>query len=638
MLHADKVTAIECVGTRRWSGLHSRCETGDYINRLHVMTLRCLLLCGVTCLAVGCSSQHLGRLDRRVAELIRQEQAAWLDSSLEHDPAPAPPLPARIDGRSEGASPIPPTNDGPQPVVMPAGNPVVSTDTAYVETSTSTATAAAVGDAGANIALDLAGVLAYAVARSPEYRTEKESLFLEAIGFLSEHHLWGPRFFSTFSADYATVPESGDHDQVLRLTQDLRVTQRLPYGGEITARALVNYIDQLRSAGGSATDAQSAEVGVSLTLPLLRGAGEAARESLVQAERSLIYAVRRFERYRRTFLVDIAGEFYNLLEQEVGIENQRQQLQSLENEERRRNALAEAGRVAFFEVQRFQSEVLFARSNLEDQIEQYAASLDSLKIRLGMPVDTDLTLISSMVDVPEALLDPAEAVQTALRDRLDLRNTADQVEDTRRSVRIARNSLLPDLNLRADATVPTDGSRRFGGFDLDPGQGSIGAGLTFDLPLDRRQEWLAYRSALVRLEQSQRSHQVERDRVALEVRSAIRQVKRDRYNVELQQRNVALAERRMVEVQLKARTLGPEEVISANQDLLDAQNRLVAARRNYRQNQLQFLLATGQMRVNADGQWLAPAGSERRPPAENDAPALGEPAGPADLPVRDVQE
>jgi hypothetical protein len=236
------------------------------------------------------------------------------------------------------------------------------------------------------------------------------------------------------------------------------------------------------------------------------------------------------------------------------------------------------------------------------------------------------------------MLDPTRGVEIALHERLDLRNTGDGVEDSRRSVRLARNQMLPDLDLRADLRLPTDSARQYGGFDLDPGQGSVGAGLTFDLPLDRRQEWLAYRSSLVRLEQTQRNYQLERDRVALEVRSTIRQVRRDRFNLDLQQRNVALAQRRMVEVDLKARTLGPEQVISATEDLLDAENRLVEARRSYRQNTLQFLLATGQMRISAEGQWMPPARFEHLRedaalPGEPVPPGVGAPDGGGDPPA-----
>lgn len=551
----------------------------------------CLLVAASLC--AGCYRHELRRLDRRVAELIRGEQAAWLESSLDHDPNPVPELNVPMDGGREskigrGGMDALPAWAAPQ--TQPAGE----------ENS----------EAQAPVRMDLRAVLAYAVKHAPDYRSDKESLFLEAISFLSEQHLWGPRFFSTFSTDYAASPEWGDTDQALTLMQNLRVTQRLPYGGEVAATALVNYVDQLRSQSGQTQDGQAGELSVSATVPLLRGAGEAARESLIQAERNLIYAVRRFERARRRLLVDLATDFYSLLQQAVNIENQQRQLEILERQEQRYQALADAGRVAYFEVQRFQTQVLFARSNLEDLMESYAAAVDAFKLRIGMPMSAALEPVPSAVQVPDAVLDPQGAVAAALAHRLDLRNSADGVEDAYRDVRIARNNLLPDLSVNADLTLPTDSDRRHGGFALEPEDGRFAAGMTLDLPLDRQREWLAYRSALVRAEQRERGYRVERDQVVLEVRSAIRQLRRDVVNLEHQQRNVHLAQRRLMEVELKARTVGPEELISATEDLLDAQNRLEEATRNYRQDKLQFLLATGQMRVSAEGQWRAPASLE----------------------------
>lgn len=565
-----------------------------------------LFLMSAAVLCAGCYRQNLSRLDRRVAELIRQEQAAWLDPSLEHDPAPIPELHVPLDGRPSSASDAEASVAG------------AREDSGTLGDGRAGGSGDGQVDGLTSAAMDLSAILAYAVRYAPEYRNEKESLFLSAISFLSEQHLWGPRFFSTFSADYSSSPEWGDTDQAVSLVQDLRITQRLPYGGEIAASALVRYVDALRSQSGSATDTQSGDVTVSVTLPLLRGAGEAARDSLVNAERQLLYAVRSFERARRQFLVDIASDFYSLLQQGVNIDNQERQLEVLEGQERRYQALAEAGRVAFFEVQRFQTEVLFSRSNLEDLTESYATAVDRFKLRIGMPVDERLELVPSAVQVPDAALDPANAVQAALANRLDLRNSEDTVEDARRSVRIARNGLLPDMDVSAGLTLPTDSDRQFGGFSLEPEDGSFSAGMTLDLPLDRQREWLDYRSALVRAEQRERGYRVERDQVALDVRSSIRQVERDRFNLEHQRRNVHLAERRLVEVELKARTLGPEQVISATEDLLDAQNRLEEATRNYRQDKLRFLLATGQMRVSADGQWLAPATLELLEPVTPD--------------------
>ena len=43
---------------------------------------------------------------------------------------------------------------------------------------------------------------------------------------------------------------------------------------------------------------QSAEIILEADIPLLRGAGNVAREDRIQAERDLIYAAREFERFR----------------------------------------------------------------------------------------------------------------------------------------------------------------------------------------------------------------------------------------------------------------------------------------------------------------------------------------------------
>jgi hypothetical protein len=53
----------------------------------------------------------------------------------------------------------------------------------------------------------------------------------------------------------------------------------------------------------------------SINIPLLRGAGEfIAAESLTQAHRNLVYAVRDFEQYKRDFIVRIANSFLTVLQ------------------------------------------------------------------------------------------------------------------------------------------------------------------------------------------------------------------------------------------------------------------------------------------------------------------------------------
>lgn len=482
--------------------------------------------------------------------------------------------------------------------------------------------------------LDLGGILAYAIENAPEYRNEKEGLYLETLALIVERHEWGPRFFDTVTAAFDGTPEGGDNDLAFSLVNDFAVTQRLPYGGRVSAGALVSYVNLLQQQSGS-TDADqtlSAELQFEIDLPLLRGAGMVAREPLIQAERDLLYAVRDFERFRRAFLVDIANSYFTLILDQQRIENREAQVVNLQRLADRFIALAEAGKAAYFQAERAESDVLLARSDLVEERDDYAASVDLFKLVVGMPTTQDLVIVPSVVVVPDPELDPAEAVVRAWDFRLDLQNSADQVDDAKREVKIARNQLLPDLDLFANVNVPTDPDRDQTVTDFDLGDGSFSAGAVFGVPLDRKIEMADYRASLIQLERSQRNHQVFSDRVALQVRQSIREIRQAQINVALNQRSVEINIRRNESVRLRERTLGPRDVADAQQALLTARNRRDRAVTELRRSVLRYLLNTGQMRVSAAGQWLPPAklvpvddlGGEDAPlPVEGLVPEVG---------------
>jgi outer membrane protein TolC len=558
-----------------------------------------LLLLG---LVFGCvPSTQWDRLDADVARMIEQRQASSLGPQGESDPQVIPPATAATDGR-EIYETQPPTRNPPREALPARPAPQDASQ------APDQALPIMLDELTDGLRMDLPALLGYAISYSPEYRSQKEDLFLQTLALIIERHLWGPRFFNTVTAQLDGVPESGDFDQAFSLVNEFSVTQRLPYGGQIAATALVDYVNFLRenSAFTGEDETQSAAASLSLDLPLLRGAGLTAREVLIQAERNLIYAVRDFERFRREFLVEISRTYFDLVRQQRQIENLKLQVENLERLADRFEALAEAGRQPYFEAERAVQQVLFGRSNLLNSEESYAASLDSFKIRIGMATTQPLLVIPADVRVPQPVLDASRAVETAWSDRLDLQTTRDRVDDARRQVEVARNLLLPGLDLFADISAGTDADKRLAGVDIDPSTGRYSTGIVFDAPLDRRIEQAQYRQSLIDLERASRNYTVARDRVALEVRQSVRQIEQARFTLQLQQRNVALAERRAMAVQLRERELGPRDVIEAQEDLLDARDRRDAAIAELQRSILQFLLDTDQMRVSAEGKWLPP--------------------------------
>ncbi|QDU71959.1 TolC family protein [Mucisphaera calidilacus] len=457
--------------------------------------------------------------------------------------------------------------------------------------------------------LDLEGLLAFAIANAPEYRRQKEVIFLQTLDLIIERHQWGPRFFNTTTARLqGDIPEAGDHEQALNLINDFTVSRRLPYGGDISATALVDYTNLLRksSASTGSFGSQGTTLSLDLDLPLLRGAGKVAQESRIQAERDLIYAVRDFERFRREFLVDLSRSYFDLIAQQEQIENVRRQLISNERLAARFASLAEAGREAVFQAEDAQQTVLSNRNSLLNVEERYATAIDLLKLRLGMPITDPLILVPAEVLVPEPVLNVTQSVNTAMDNRLDLQTRRDRVDDTRRAVKVAENNMKADLDLDASLDLRTRSDRDFGGVNFDLGRGDYALGMTLGAPIDRRIEQAELRRSRVRLEQNERDFRVERDRVVLQVRDSIRGIDQARYTLELQTRGVQLNERRLEGVRLRERTLGPRDVIDAEEDLLEARNARDQAAANLRIRVLDYLLNTGQMRVAADGSWMPP--------------------------------
>ncbi|XAM00318.1 TolC family protein [Phycisphaeraceae bacterium D3-23] len=490
------------------------------------------------------------------------------------------------------------------------------------------------GEAAA-LTLDLPGLLAFAIESAPDYRAEKEDLFLATLALIIERHAWGPRFFNTVSADLSGTPESGDFDTALDLVNDFTVSQRLPYGGTASVQALVNYTTLLQQASTNSgpDETQDAAINASINLPLLRGSGQVAHEGIIQAERDLVYGARDFERFRREFFVDIANTYFDLMRQQTGILNQELQLEGLKALSQRLNAEVDRGRTPQFEADDAEAQVLFGESNLIRAQDNYQTALDRLKIRIGMPTTQTLVIARSQIEIPVPALQEANAVANALGNRLDLQTTRDRITDSRRSTRIARNELMGDLELTARLNLRTDSDDDTAGLDFELEDSGYAVGLAYEVPLDRKIELAQYRRSLVQLERAQRNYRVDRDRVALDVRDAIREIDRSRITVQIQERNIELAERRLegIRIRVQREPIAPRRLIEAEEDLLDARNRRDEAVADLQAAVLQYLLVTGQMRVGPDGSWLAPG--ELLPEEPIEGPAADDADDPADPPA-----
>lgn len=553
------------------------------------------------CVALACASltalgacENMSAIDRRIEKTMRERTTLLGGDAV--TPALKPDRPERLNARLVYDKTPDSTNPSAEQLEYGVSPEIdIKTRLSRLERY------AAITDEGREVRL--IDVWRIAQQTSREYLDAEEEYALAAIRLLIERHLWGPRFFNDTSLQldaFPTDPAGGDYRATMNVINSLRATQRLPYGGELSAAAVVRATRQLINAAGE-NYTQSSAIILDARLPLLRGAGMIAQEDLIQAERNLIYAARNFENFRREFLVSIARDYFNLVLQLNSIKNQQLRLESVRLQEARTAAQVEAGRRNPFERRQFEQSVLQSENDLITERERYILALDRFKIRLGLPVTEVIRVVPVALELPEPDVTPDQAAQIALLYRLDLQNRRDQVDDFRRAVANAQNQLLPDLEISGGVTFNTPSNVDRGKLDFESDYTDYRAAAVLSLPLDRERERLNLRAAIIAQQRAERNLNRFEDEIVLESRQSVREIDRARFSIELQELSVISGELRLEELKIKEDVTDARDRLDAESDLLRARNNRDAAVRDLRIAILDYLLTTGQLRVGADG-------------------------------------
>lgn len=420
--------------------------------------------------------------------------------------------------------------------------------------------------------LSLVQCLEIAAENSRDYRTHEESLYLAALDLTLER--WN---FSVQEKGvlFAAVGKTEPFPETASGGGDLTLSKVLGTGAKIVGNI---GLDLSRALTTHDTWDPISSLGLAITQPLLRGAGSLVTyEPLTQAERNLVYAVRSFERYRRTFAFDVAARYYAILERADEVANQQANYDNLQKLSERNTALAEAGRLDDIQAGQARQDELRSLDTLLDATERLESLKDQFKVFLGLPPQVELAYDPGELerlaeqDLAPIDLDPDKAAEIALAARLDHRNLLDQLEDGERHVKVAADALQAGLDLAASYSQPSQPGE-IGKFNFSDSSWSLGAVL--DLPLDRMRERNTYREAIIAAEVSRRSVDNSEDTIRSSLRDDLRQTKATLESWRIQQSAVELAARRIesTDLKLQAGRALTRDLLEAQQSLLDAKN------------------------------------------------------------------
>jgi outer membrane protein TolC len=483
---------------------------------------------------------------------------------------------------------------------------------------------------GAHI-INLDQALDLGFALNKDYQLQRERLYLQALSLTADRYRYTPIFSASANGTYAwdnrltdgsTDPFAADAEALIslpatvasadeRLRSDASLGTRLLLrgGGQIALNLTSNFLRFV--TGDMDSNASSALVG-SFTQPLLRGAGaDIAAETLMQAERDLLYQLRDFTRYRQTLAVRITTQYYTVLEARDTVRNNFAGLSAtLSSLERERAFQAEGlrtpGQVGRLEQSSLQRDRAWALA-----ITRYANALDSFKILLGLRADDRIMLDDQeMLRISEGNLQAPDitleqALELTANNRLDLFTLADRIADRARKLEVAADAFQPGLAMVLRASVPANNNNSANLSDMDFRLTDYSAALELDLPVDLMSERTAYRRAMIDYEVAVRAYELAIDNAKLGVLDAWRALEQAERNYEISMASVRINARRVEEAELRAElgTGNIQDTVDAQNDLINSRTQLTSAIIDHNIAKLALWRDVGLLSVSDDGRW-----------------------------------
>ncbi|HOC02447.1 MAG TPA: TolC family protein [bacterium] len=450
--------------------------------------------------------------------------------------------------------------------------------------------------------LSLKDALILAAKNNRDYKRAKEDVYLSALTLTYQRYLYGVQRDITGSTNWNS---DGDKDTI-NGNLNLSLVKWLATGAEITfdvGQYLVKYLT------GSKQNAYQTAMELNIFQPLFQGAGRlVARENLVQAERNVVYQIRSFLRYQRSFSVDVASRYFSIILARNNLDNYLKNYLFLKDTRERIEMLSAAGRLPPLQADQAKQNEYRAYQQWIQAGNSYKKIEDEFKIFLGLSPDVNIALDEKSLEhflkegISPLETDTEEVMSYALEHRLDLLTSFDNVGDAERNLDIAKNLLRTRIDFSGKVSSSTEEKSSV---DLEFKQPSYSAGIDFELPTGKIADRNRYKQALINLDRKQREFTLKRENVKLEILNSLRSLEEAYQSYIVQKNSLELATKRVesTDLMLQAGRATTRDLLEAQESFLDAKNSLSSAIVNYLISYLELLRDTEQLQLDDTGVW-----------------------------------
>ena len=383
----------------------------------------------------------------------------------------------------------------------------------------------------------------------------------------------------------------------------LDISQKLPWTGG-TLIATGRYISAPDPAEGvEPLFPRSTDLRLLLSQPLLRGVGpNATYFDLTNARRAVVTQERALELARQRLAVQVAAAFYAVIAQRQLFEVADQSLQRTEGLLDASDARLKAGIASKLDVFRAELQAAQAREGMIRSEAALETAVEQFRGILALPPDNPVEPEAVALTPPgEKKEEPVEMlVQRALDHRLELKEARDRVSDARRAAALARQNLLPQVDLNLGVTQLGFGSTLGGAFGVADRQLEFFISASYPFRQTTEKANRAVREIAVQTREravAQLALEIERG-----VHLAARDLDRIRKSVEVQLQAVDVAgqQRRLAVLRYQRGLASNFDVVDAESNYVVARSALVSLLTSYAVAQLELRRVTGTLSVDTE--------------------------------------
>ena len=236
-----------------------------------------------------------------------------------------------------------------------------------------------------------------ALLHNRDFQTQVEQLHVSALALSANRFEFDLNWFGGNDSSFNATGDGADAARDVATSNNLGFTRNFATGAQLVANLINSFTWNL--GGGGQSDFAVGNLLFSLTQPLLRGAFRHVRtESLTQAERTLLYNVRDFARFRRQFYFNVVSQYLDLLFQAESVKIEEENLSNLERNLELHYLLADQGEASSVQVDQIFQQYQIGRLQLINSEQALQTQQDNFKFLLGLPARVEIRIEDNLLD------------------------------------------------------------------------------------------------------------------------------------------------------------------------------------------------------------------------------------------------